>query len=129
MVLVPRLTPTGPGQALMYLVAVAHKLIRDVLPWRHGVDVLCGDLADPPQDVVRRPRHRGDERAVADGRVRSREDEVVWELWTRNAEVAFGLGAPFLCKRCPIPPCYRVVWDVRDVEACGADDDVEIVVF
>lgn len=125
MFLVPAATAGGPGQRGVDGVGVAHKLVRDVLARRDAVDVLAGDLGQPARNVLGRPRHGRQQRAVAHRRVRPREDEVVRHVWARDGQVGFGFVAPLVRQRHPAAAHHRVVGDVRDVEARGAHEDVD----
>lgn len=129
MVLVPGLAGAGPGQALVDFVAVAHKLVGDVLARRDRVDVLAGNLAKPAQDVVGRPGHARNQTAVADGGVGAREDEIVGERWAGQAEVALRFVFPFLRQCHLVAPRHRVVRNMRHVEPRGTYNHVDLVVL
>lgn len=129
MILVPRHTRPSPGQRLVDLVAVPHELIGRALLRRDALDLLAGDLAQPLDHVMRGPVHGCRQRAVTHGGVGPHEDEVIREIWAREAEVRFGLVLPFLGERHPAAAGDGVVRDVTDVEPGRTDDDVEVVVL
>ena len=124
-VLVPAGAGAGPGEGVVNLVAVADELVGGGLRGHDVLDVLGGDLAQPLDHPVGAPAHALDQRAVADRRVRPREDEVVGEVRAGERQVGFRLAFPLLRQRHAVLARHGEVRDVADVEARRADDDVE----
>jgi hypothetical protein len=65
-----------------------------------------------------------DEGAVADGGVGAGEDEVVGHVWACERDVGFGLVGPLLLQIYAMAADDGVGWNLADVEACRADNDV-----
>lgn len=66
---------------------------------------------------------------MADGGVGAGEDEVVGHVRTCERDVGFGFVGPLFLQIHTIAADDGVGWDLRDVEARRADNDVQVVVF
>ena len=111
----------------MDLVAVPHKLVYDLLLGGNRRDVLARHLAQPLDHPLGAPVEGEDEGAVADGRVRASEDEVVGHVGAGKRDVGFGLAGPFLAEASAGAADDGEVGDLANVEAGGTDEDVERV--
>lgn len=129
MVLVPTPTSPRPRQRLVNLIAVPHKLINDVLFRRHARNALARHLGQPFHHPVPGPGHALDQAPVANGGVRAGKDEVVGHVWACERDVGFRLFGPFLLQRDAVAADYGIGRFLADIEARGADNDIEIVVL